>query len=284
MKSILISDIETKKETVIPYALNFIKYIDDSIQILHLVDSRKHHAVSSAYADSQSFEVGKKLSYQEILEREKHHTRMALDKILSKEASRLNFPLRVNTIVEENSIENHLSNEINGADKPLILSSSEFKGTIVDDIEEFLELNRKFAYLSLIIPPGMEFKLPEKVIIYHDFKKGDKVNLNDLIEFLNFFKPEITIVDVANKNNITNVKEESEAWKKVKLENSNPEMIINIDILESDSKEMALLSYFESNTANMISVPQQTQYGFTFFKSITSKNLINNLSKPVIIY
>jgi len=284
MNTILISDIKTNKKSVIPYALNFIKYIDDKIKIIHLVDPRKRQAVSSAYADSQTFEIGKKLSHAEILEREKHQIKLGLDKVLSKEASKLNFPLRVNTIVEEKSIENCLSTEINLDKKRLILSSSEFNGTNIDDIDEFLELKRKFEYLGLIIPAGMEFKFPSKVIVYHDFKKGNKVDLNELIDFYKYFNPELQIVDFANNKSINDITDEVEAWKKVKLENFNSNMMINIDIVESENTEQGLMDFIESNNADIISLPQQTQYGFSIYKSNIAKNLIKKITKPVIIY
>lgn len=178
MQTILISDIDTKKDSIIPYGLNFIKFIDDRVKIIHLIDSRSHQAVSSAFADSQSFEVSNKLSFSEIIEREKHQAKLALDKLLSREASRLNFPLKVNTIIEENSIEKLLSSENENGEKRLIISSSQFKGTIIDDIDEFLSINRKFNFMSLVIPPGHHFKFPEKVFVYHDFKKRRSGKIN----------------------------------------------------------------------------------------------------------
>ena len=91
MKTILISDVGSKTKVIIPYSLNFTKFIDDTINIIHVVDPRKQQGVAGAYADSQSFQIGRKLTQKEIIEREKHQARINLDNLLSKEASKVKF-------------------------------------------------------------------------------------------------------------------------------------------------------------------------------------------------
>lgn len=284
MKTILISDIKTKKDTVIPYALNFTKHIDDTLQIIHLVDPRKQKVASSAYADSQTFEVSKKLNYTEVIERDLHQSRLALDRILSKEASRLNYPLRVNTIIEENSIENRLDSEQKDGEPSIILASSEMEGTIFHDFDEFLEVAVKFSKLSLMIPPGKEFKIPEKVLIYHDFEKGNKVDLMDALNFFEAFRPEITIIDVANTENFKNIEEESSAWCKVTHEEWKSELRLQVKILEGNHTEKALIDYINQNNIDLLAIPLKKHYGLNLYPSGSPYQLISETELPVILY
>lgn len=65
------------------------------LDIVHAIDSRSYHRMLSSYADSQTITPGNKLSHDEIMRREKKSAQKALDKMLSKEASKLNYPLKM---------------------------------------------------------------------------------------------------------------------------------------------------------------------------------------------
>lgn len=115
-------------------------------------------------------------------------------------------------------------------------------------------------------------------------KKGDQVRLTELLNFLRLFKPEITILDVVKKEEFNDVVDESKAWKKVVYENSDPELILNVEILESMDTDETLLDFFNSNNSDMISIPNKKQNKFSLNGNKTTKNLITNLNKPLIIY
>lgn len=104
MNTLLISDIKGQQESIIPFALNFCKLISNRVRIIHPMDPQKHPAVSSSFADSQSFEVAEKLTHEQIIKREINEIETMIDKLLSHEASRLNFPLRFSTSVTENTL------------------------------------------------------------------------------------------------------------------------------------------------------------------------------------
>jgi len=188
LNTIFISDIGGKQETVLPYVLNFTKHISNKISVIHVVDPQKQPAVSSAYADSQSFEVGNKLSHQEIIDREKHNADLILKRHLSKEASKLNYPLRVKTIVESDSLKNKLSEELgNNDEQSLIIISASFEGTILDDLDEFLETTKSYNTITLIVPPGHEFSVPEKACVLYDFDSNIHNGVFNVINALEAF-------------------------------------------------------------------------------------------------
>lgn len=54
MKTIIISDIEGKSESIIPYGLHIRKHTRSEADILHIIDPRKQQGTGSSYADSKS--------------------------------------------------------------------------------------------------------------------------------------------------------------------------------------------------------------------------------------
>jgi hypothetical protein len=286
MKTILISDVGAKKESIIPYGLNFTKHIHDSINIIHVVDPRQQHANSSAYADSQSFEVGRKLSHSEVFEREKHQARLKLDKMLSKEASKLNFPLRVNTIVEQNNIKNSLSKEV-GIDEPsVIISNSAFNGTNFYDFDDFLESTRTFNNLLLIVPPGYKFSIPKKILIQYDFDLGQIEGIYKVMETLKPFKSHLTVADVACANKYVELESKSTAWKQMAKDHIGEDLRITTNILNSKNYELAFLDFIRSNNYELAAFNKNTKLssGFGFYSRNIAKHMVDKLNIPVIIY
>lgn len=286
MKTILISDIGGKQETIIPYALNLTKHIDNTIDIVHVVDPRKQHAVSSAYADSQSFELGKKLSYAKIIEREVSQTKSLLDKLLSREASKLNFPLRVNTIVEENSIEDLLNTVIAGDEPSIIISSSVLEGTILNDLDESFELAKMFTNLSLIITPGIKFVVPKKILIHFDFESGINEDVFKALDYLKPLKAQIDVVDVAEKDKFPVLEIKSEAWKQLANKSTNPSFPVTTYILTGNQHGEVLSRYILENNYDLVAVPKHTKAssGINIFSKDLSKQLVESLAIPVMLY
>lgn len=286
MKTILISDVGGKQETIIPYALNFTKQYDNSINLIHVVDPGKHHAVCSSYADSQSFEVGRKLTHTEILEREKHQASLSLDKLLSKEASKLNYPLRVNIIVEENTLENRLHSEI-GMDEPtLIIATSELEGTIVHDLDEFFETTGRFNIMSLFVPPGYNFSLPQKAIIKFDFNNADNDGIFKLFDCLKPFNPLITVADVVEMKNHVEMVIKSEVWKQFANNYMKSSLHLSTNILSGKNLIETLLNFIRRNNYDLVAFPEKMKdsSGINILSREQSKQLIKHLDIPVMLY
>jgi hypothetical protein len=154
MKAVVISDMK-KEKSIIPYALNLCKHIESEVEIIHTIDTRVQHGLSSSYADSQSISPGEKMSHTSIIEREKHQTKNKLDKILSKEASKLNYPLKINTIIENGSIESQLKSRIKRHPNSLIITNKDpdkyFFGSYKELLDVLQGLNTFFAAGSIRI-------------------------------------------------------------------------------------------------------------------------------------
>ncbi len=286
MKTILISDVGGKQETIIPYALNLTKHIDNTIDIVHVIDPRIQQGVSSAYADSQSFQVGEKLSYARIIEREVFQTRLILDKLLSIEASKLNFPLRVNTIIEGNSIENLLQTIIRVDEPSIIISSSVLEGTILIDLDESFEIAKKFNNLSLIITPGCKFSVPKKILIQYDFELGINEGIFKVLDYLKPLKPRIDVVDVAEKDKYPEMVLKSDEWKQVVNNYMDSSLPITTNILTGNHHAEVLSRFILRNNYDLVAIPKHMKAspGINIFSKDLSKQLVESLDIPVILY
>jgi hypothetical protein len=278
-----------KQETVLPYALNFTKHISNNISIIHVVDPQKQPAISSAYADSQSFEIAEKLSHDEIIDREKHAAGVLLDRLLSKEASRLNYPLRVNTIIETDSLENKLSDELDQDELSLFIISSELGGTILHDLDEFLEITKCFNNLSLIIPPGHQFSIPEKVFILYDFESPIHDSIFKVMDSLKVFKPLVNVADVIEERNDVKYIEmeiKSTAWQQLASEYAGPDIRLATNILTGKQYTEAVLNFIKRNNYNLVAIPKNIKEPANpnIFSKHVSKQLINQLEVPVMLY
>lgn len=286
MKTILISDVGGKQETIIPYALNLTKHIDNTIDIVHAIDSRIQHGVSSAYADSQSFQVGEKLSPTKIIERDVSQTRLILDKLLSLEASRLNFPLKVNTIVEGNTIENLLDTIISVDEPSIIISSSVLEGTILIDLDESFEIAKMFNNLSLIITPGIKFLVPKKNLIQYDFELGINDGIFKVLDYLKPLNPQIDVVDVVEKDQYSEMEIKSEAWKLIANNYMNTSLPITTNILTGNQHAEVLSGFILKNNYDIVAIPKHMKAapGINIFSKDLSKQLVESLDIPVILY
>ena len=108
MKIIIISDLNSRWETIIPYGLNLAKNLEAEVDLLHIIDPRENQAQYTSYSDSQSITPGSTLSQDEVIQRERNLAELKMDKALSAEVSRLNYPLKVNRIIESSSIDDQL--------------------------------------------------------------------------------------------------------------------------------------------------------------------------------
>jgi hypothetical protein len=286
MKNIIISDINTKNKSIIPYALNFAKFIDDKVRIIHPVDPRVHQGIASAYADSQSFEVGDKMTHEDIAEREKHQAWTSLNKLLSKEASKLNFPLRIDTIIEENSIHSLLMDEIGNGQSSCIISSTSFNGTAFYDLAEFLEITNKFNSIALVVPPGHKATTPHKLIVLYNFNSGNDDDIFKMLESLRPIKISVSIADISKQNKYHEMLVKSEAWKQAANNYfglSNP---LTTNILVGEQFTDTAVNYIRRNNYDMVAIPHNIKEltGMSKYPKNKLEELINDLALPVLLY
>ncbi|MFW5721457.1 MAG: universal stress protein, partial [Bacteroidota bacterium] len=203
MKIIIISDIKGESESVIPYGLNLAKNLEAEVEIIHVIDSRTLQGVQSPYSDSQSVSPGNKLSHKEIIEREKKFAEIELDKLLSSEASRLNYPLKIKTHIVEGNNEKIISQRIKSAKQSILIMSSVPDNLVFSSRKEILDIIYRLDTLSLLVSPGYKYKEFKKVALL-SIPKLKKINtIKERLKFLEHFNPGIHIVNfVKNKNKV----------------------------------------------------------------------------------
>ncbi|NJM14089.1 MAG: hypothetical protein HC896_00675 [Bacteroidales bacterium] len=201
MQVITISDIKGKTKSIIPYGLNLAKRLQAKVDIIHSIDSRTQHGVNSPYADSQSITPGNKLSHEEIMLREKNTTRNALDKLLSREASVLNFPLKVNVTIEENTLKKTINSKTGNDSNTLVAVNSEPDNYIFHSQKEIVETLKNSNLQVLVVPPGRKFKEFSNVLLVTNFSSNKGFDkYSKAVFLLRDFKPLIHAVDVAKPN------------------------------------------------------------------------------------
>lgn len=287
MKTILISDIKGKHESIIPYGLNFAKYSNNRVNLIHVVDHRKHEAVSSAYADSQTFEVGEKLSPKTIINREVKKAKTELDTILSHEASRLNYPLRIAVNITENSLEKQLKQFRKQKQELLIITSKEPDGTVIDSLEEFFQLTDSFKNYSLIVPPGLKFEKPAKAFVLYDFNTKEDQNIFSLIYFLSNYGLSVDVSDICLKKDYFELEMKSGLWKQVAINHNRSQNIkISTNILQGDNYIQTMVNYIKRNNFDLVVVSRQNPNlkNTSIFSKSGIKRLIDELSLPVLLY
>jgi hypothetical protein len=282
MKTIIISDIENRKESILPYALNFTKHLYPKTTILHVVDPRKQHAVSSAYSDSQTFEVGEKLSHEETIERELSQARQSLDDLLSYEASRLNYPLRTNLVVKKNTLEKQLQEEGGRNGNTLVLASSKPDGGIIENFNEFLESVRRLKLLTLIIPAGMEFTRPTKAFTLFDFEKGQESGLMSVLTLVKPFNLKVNVGDMDSDGNYVELEFLSSAWEEVVQKYFRPAGGISTNILSGKDRSKSLIDFIRRNNYDLVLLPVGEARGK--FSNALIRRMIDELDLPILLY
>ncbi len=283
MKIILISDIKSKKESIIPYGLNLGKFMESEVDILHAVDTRTQQGVSSSYADSKSISPGEKLPIDKIILREKEDVKTKLDKILSREASKLNYPLKINTIVEEDSIENKLRQLTKETPKTLVLINSEPDDNIFQSKDEIVNIVENTGCCSLIIPPAQVFQKFKTAVISTDFSNDDFESYAELFNFLYNFKPIITAVDIEN-NNYATKELQSKAWLYT-AKNLIPELMLTTNILRGKDYIKSLAKYVNRNNPDLLILFKRKQNVLSkILQQKPEHKLIKNSDIPVLYY
>ena len=198
IKIIIVSDIRGKKQSILPFGLKLAKHLEAEVDIIHNVDARSVHGVPSSYSDSQTIKPGLKLTYNQIIEREILHANSMLDEVLSKEASKLNFPLTINKVIKEGRIVKEIKDSSETVALSIILINEEVDDYIFHSQKEIVEFVESVDDVSLLIPPQTNFQLFKNIIFITDFSNNFGLSsLSKITSLLKFTNPQITAIDVA---------------------------------------------------------------------------------------
>ena len=284
MRTIIVSDIKSNSKSVIPYGLHLAKNLETETEILHIVDPRVVHGEYSSLSDSKSITPGHKLSQEEARLREKKEAEKDLNSLLSREVSRLNYPLKVQTTIEEGKLEKEIDERVKADAPPLFIISAEPDKTIFQSKSEIIDAVKNSGAMAIIVPPGSKFRNFEKITLPVDFKK-DKIDDFLEVKFLmKRFNPLVNVVSVTKHTNYLNLELKSKAWKKHAKESFLPETV-KTNILEGEDFAETLMNYTRRNKPDLLILFQKKPHLLkSFIEHDAVKKILENISSPVFLF
>ena len=286
MKILIISDIKSNLESIIPFGLRFGKHTETNVDVVHFIDPRAEHGVSSTYADSQSITPGEKLSHDKILDREKAMVTAALDKLLSREASRLNYPLKVDRIIEIDNAENAFKDKLNEGTDQMIVVNRDLESTSIESYNALLNDTKDQSLLIMSVPSGLDFTIPDKALIISDFTESSHKSLQLLFKWLHPFDIYYNATEVVKMSQMIESELKMEAWKSIVSKYLPSAASINTNTIQGNNYKETLLNYINRNDHDLVILPRENLKQ-SLNKSINSnstKKLLKELNKVVIFY
>ena len=280
MKVIIISDIKGKTDSIIPYGLHLAKYLESEVDIIHVIDSRVQQGVSSMMGDSSSITPGNKMSYEEILEREKQQVDRKLDQLLSAEASRLNYPLKINVKIDEKEIEKRLIEASEEDPETIFVINKEPDQYIFNSTKEIASICKELEGITLLVPPGKEFMKIENVLLPADFEDQDFAGYPKVANFLNHFHTVVNAIGNEKKSEEPEAKTWASSVSEV-LENSS----LNWNLLTSDNFENDFVEFVgmvEPDLTVLFEKPQSLISNM--FKKELIVKVLEQTNTPVLFY
>lgn len=277
MKIVIISDIKGKSPGIIPYGLNLARTMQSEVDIVHVIDTRVNQGVATPYADSHTITPAEKLSFEEILNKEKGEIREALLQIISREGSKLNYPLKINLRIEETSITNELAGGSSGAGLALINKDPD--GQLFLSRKEMIDVCRGFKGLALFVPSGLELTAFENVLLPSGFSEKERKAFKEISRFTSRFQPFINAVTING-----NDKAISGKWKRDTLALFTG-CEINFNVLQGNHQHETLISYANKINPDLILFAEQSKTLIeTIFKKDLLEKLLDQTDIPILFY
>ena len=286
MRTIIISDISEKSDSIIPYGLNVGKYTQTKVDILHCIDPEIIQGPYSPYSDSQSITPGEKFSHEEILQREKGIINDKLSRFLSREASVLNYPLRVNTITEIGDIESCIAEHIKDHENPLIITGTKPGGSMTVGLQELLKVIFKLNVMVMIIPPGMKFTQPNACWLVTDLYAQGNKKIKKLFDWINPLVTKVITSVVVRVNSGNNNKKEINDWKAVLQPYADKIDIEALEIFHVCNMHTCFDSICETKSPHMAVLPKNKNSFFMKYLLAhnNAKKLTESINVPVLLY
>ena len=280
MKITIISDIKGEAESIIPYGLHLAKDLDAEVDVIHVLDSRVLQGTTSVYADSQSVTPGTKMSHDEIMQRDKQQITTELNKLLSSEASRLNYPLKINVKVEENTIKNKIIGDLNSEPSSLLIMNMQADGHNHASQKEIVESSKDFNGMCLLVPPKYGYQKISSILLPTDFTLEEFDSYVNVADFLQTYRPVVNAVGKANGKK----QDEIEQWK-IDLSKVFIDSSINHKVIESNNFDDDFIEYIEMLEPSLTVIFERPQ-GFlsSMFKKELFEKVLKKTSFPVLFH
>jgi hypothetical protein len=286
MKTIIISDIGGKDKSIIPYGLHMGKHNETEVMIHHIIDPRMHQGTTTPYSDSQSVTPGNKLSHEEIFEREKGFARKQLDKLLSAEASRLNYPLKYDTSVEVESLDLKLRRILSEDKENLCVASMVPDNSMIADLDELLEITDKTELPLLLVPPGVTFKVPAAIVLVTDYSEASQEPVKRALNWFDSFPVTIKAFEIAADTVVKQKEQQREVWEHAMNNFVSPTTLLNTKILIGKKDKDNILEEIRKSDATVAMLSRNIfRIPGTKLKKITErKDFLAATGVPVVIY
>jgi hypothetical protein len=281
MRAIIISDITETTDNVIPYGLNVGKYAETKVDVLHLIDPQLHESPLSSYSDSQTFSPSEKLNHVQILEREKVSAEIEIDKVLSREGSRLNYPLRIEHRIEVTDVEDTLDEILKSHENPLMITASTPSRSSVKELSELLVIGRRNSIPVLVVPAGKRFLKPDNAIMLTTLKEDDADAQRRVFQWLKPFK---LVVDVFASGEQP-ADAHAENWKD-EIYPDDPLLINRVEVINGNTDQEMLKDLIDEHNPDMVVIPMNNKdvFGNYYLEGQRAKNLVESTKKPVLFY
>lgn len=277
MKTIIISDINGKSESIIPYGLNLAKTIETEVDILHPVDPRTNQGEYSSLSDSKSITPGHTYSQKEIIQREKNKAQIKLDKLLSSEASRLNYPLKINTVIKEGTISEMIQEESKKSIDFIFVVNIEPDENVFLSQSEILSTAKNNKAVFILVPPETSFKNYKNVLLPINFSSASINKFIALKFFFQQFNPVVNAVDVAKKSDYVGLELKSQNWKTL-LADLEIASNIRVNTLKGEDYVQTIMNYMTRNNHDLLMLLHEKQNSV---RNIFKKNELEEILKRV---
>jgi nucleotide-binding universal stress UspA family protein len=283
MRTIIISDIHSESETVIPFGLRVGRAFETETDVLHIIDPRALQGKYSQVSDSQSISPGNKLSQKEMVEREESMADKKMDKILSAEGSRLNYPLKVNRKIVENKVEDEITKRT-GNEKPnLFVISAKPDGTIFQSLDEILSVLKSAGATALIVPPEKTYHDFGKIVLPIDFEHDEITQFTDIKFFIDRYKPFVNVVSVASSKNYLHMELKSESWSKNAQKAFLP-TTIKTNVLEGKNFAETVMKFVHRNQPDLVMLFRKKQNPVeSIFKDDAATKIMKQVNVPLLV-
>jgi hypothetical protein len=286
MKTIIISDIGGKDKSIIPYGLNMGKHNETEVMIHHIIDPRMHQGTTTPYSDSQSVTPGNKLSHEEIFEREKNFAGKQLNKLLSAEASRLNYPLKYDTSVEVESLDMKRRKILSKDREDLCVASMVPDNSMIADLEELLEITNKTELPLLLVPPGETFRVPAAITLVTDYSEESQEPVKRALSWFDSFPVTIKAFDIAADTLLEQKEQQRERWEHAVNSFVSPTTLVNTKILIGKKNKDIMLEQIRKSDATVAMLSRRIfrTPGTRLKKVAERRNFLEKTGLPVVIY
>jgi nucleotide-binding universal stress UspA family protein len=234
-------------------------------------------------SDSQSITPGSKFSQKEIIEREKGIAWKKMDKILSAEGSRLNYPLKVNRVIVENTVEDEIVKRA-GEEKPnIFVISAEPDGAIFQSIEEILSVLKKAGAIAIVVPPQKEYTDWEKIVLPVDFDHDDITRFTDLKFVIDKFDPLVNVVSVTKDSNYFNMELKSKTWVKNAIKSFLPASV-KTNVLKGNDFAETVTKFVNRNKPDLVMLFRRKQNTIeSIFLDDAVTKMVKHVNIPVLV-